>query len=152
MIFSIEDIVFGRTLAGVNLGDSRASVEQILGTPDQWSSEAPCDRAVIWRYGTFEIHFTDATESPPDRVWLIYSDYVAHDLDAGEGRTIDWGLFAAPTMREHDAVVAALTDRGVAFRATRDDNGWRYFTIDGGGRVGFDPRGVWALLEASTRA
>lgn len=152
MIFALEDIVFRRALAGVQLDVSRAIVEKKLGEPDQWSGEAPCDRAVIWRYGTFEIHFTDGTQSAPDRVWLIYSDYVAHHLDAGEGRTIDWGLFADRAMRNYDGVVAALRQRRISFHETRDDSRWRYLAIDSGGRLGFDPRGIWALLEASTRA
>ncbi|NOK02958.1 MULTISPECIES: hypothetical protein [Myxococcus] len=87
--FSLRELIVEARLGGAAVSMGRDDVRQRLGAPDQWGVEETVERASIWRYGNFELHFGE-----DGRCWMIFSDYAQEGLDAGPGRTLDLWLFA----------------------------------------------------------
>lgn len=87
--FSLRELIVEARLGGAAVGMGRDDVRQRLGAPDDWGVEETVERASIWRYGNFELHFGE-----DGRCWMIFNDYAQYGLDAGPGRTLELWLFA----------------------------------------------------------
>lgn len=135
--FSLKELVVDGHLGGARVGMDRAAVREQLGPPDAWGvGEVTVDRATIWRYGNFEIHFAD-----DGRCWMLFNDYVQSGLDAGD-RGLDPWIFAGPC--DHDAAAAELRALGLAVEE-RVEWEMRVLRI-GGAKLFFDEEGC-AVIE-----
>lgn len=66
---SLRDFARTGALGLIELGMSRAAVEQHLGAPEEWNATARNYRsATIWKYGDIEFYFQN------DELWMIFAD------------------------------------------------------------------------------
>ena len=66
---SLQEFVESGVLGTLQVGASRAAVEESLGKPRSWEDRARGYRkADIWKYGDIELYFQD------DVLWMIFAD------------------------------------------------------------------------------
>lgn len=112
-LFSIRTLVLERELAGARPGMCRAEIGHALGEPDQWTYGDERERATIWRYGTFEVHFDE------DLAWLLYVDGL-HQLDAGPDRALDGWVVVDGARTTLGRVRDALLEAQAVYTEGRD--------------------------------
>ncbi|HEX8463891.1 MAG TPA: hypothetical protein VF627_04670, partial [Abditibacterium sp.] len=66
---SLVDFLRNGAFGSIELGMNRLAVEQHLGAPDTWHSDAKNYQiATIWKYGDVEFYFQNET------LWMIFMD------------------------------------------------------------------------------
>ncbi len=130
----MRDLMLHGELAGVRPGMSRDDVRAKLGAPDDFSAGAVVERADIWRYGNFEVHFDGAVCS------LLFNDYL-HSLDAGPGRELERFILEGAAALTYEEVLERLRAESVAFTVQRDALGRHAVHIEGGAKLDFDTDG-----------
>lgn len=66
---SLKEFIQSGSLNSLEVGMSRAAVEQSLGAPPSWEARARGYRkADIWKFGDIELYFQD------DVLWMIFAD------------------------------------------------------------------------------
>jgi hypothetical protein len=73
---SLKELVTDGQLGPIRLGIVRAVIAELLGEPDDYSSNSRARQRkrlppAIWKYGDIELHFTDAT----NRLYLIFLEH-----------------------------------------------------------------------------
>jgi hypothetical protein len=153
MKFSIKDFVVRGMIGGAYVGMNRAEVRACLGEPDDWMepNKGPrvVERALIWRYGNFEVHFF-----LDDSVSLLFLDHLAQP-EAGDGRELEVWMLAGLTDHSLAGVRSALEGRGVEFDALDDRRGAPVLRVKGGADLTFnDAEGAWLwgsiVVDAAT--
>ncbi len=148
--FSIKELIVHGNLGGVHAGMDRHEVRACLGEPDDWS-EPPkgpqgSAQAPIWRYGNFEIHFTD------DEVVMLFLDYL-EEPSAGRSRAFDAWILQGTLPRTLEALRDTLTRRQVEYREAQDATGAPVLRVSHGADLAFDnPAGEWVWSAIVVRS
>jgi hypothetical protein len=142
MKFSIESLIRQGMLGGAHVQMERVEIRACLGEPDDWiePNKDPCvvDRAPIWRYGSFEVHFF-----LDDSVSMLFTDYL-DEPEAGQHRDLDAWILCRRWKRTLQAVRAELEPRDVEFEELKDRRGAPLLRVRGGADLTFDdPDGEW---------
>jgi hypothetical protein len=77
---NLKDFIRDGAFGPIQVGMSRADVEEHLGAPEDWEAKARgYQKADIWKYDSIEFYFED------DALWMIFLD----DFDAPAGEHIE---------------------------------------------------------------
>ena len=73
---SLKELITDGRLGPIRLGTARAVIAELLGEPDDYSSNSGTRQRkrlapAIWKYGDIELHFTDST----DQLYLIFLEH-----------------------------------------------------------------------------
>src|SRR5690349_209628 len=107
---SLRDFAITGKFGPIQLGMTRAEIEQLLGAPELWGTEEQCEVATIWRYSEIEFYFAN------HMLKMIFTD---HGSLADGGDTCDiepWIIRRGLPRHEFEA---ALREGNVEFTVSR---------------------------------
>lgn len=108
MHVDLKTLLLSGQFGQIAFGISRQSLEEILGTPDDWGSHTEKARAAIWKYGSFEFYFPEKG----DGLWMIFTDNL-DPLEGSEHLTVNiWKLHHELTVQEAEVL---LTQEQIAY-------------------------------------
>ena len=123
---SLKTFIESGVLGSLQVGMSRASVEQSLGAPPSWEDRARGYRkADIWKYGDIELYFQD------DALWMIFADDFQVP-DGGKSIELDAWIISADLTQAQAEECLAL--EGIRYRAEAlpyNQNGVRLIAASG---------------------